>query len=42
MTEPALGDAEQKVVLRILQAMYHIDVSVRYKLISLLSNQLSC
>jgi hypothetical protein len=30
MTEPALDDAEQKVVLRIPQGMYHIDVSVRF------------
>lgn len=34
MTEPVLDDAEQKFVLRSPQGMYHIDVSVRYGLIS--------
>ena len=29
MIEPVLVDAEQKVELRILQGMYHIDVSVK-------------
>ena len=39
MIEPVVDDAVQKAVLRSLQGMFRIDVSVRWRLISLLSSQ---